>query len=182
MTAWFRYGKGELRLICGPGRIGGTFEAVQGQVRHGAAAVDAGDGTLLPWAPIATGSRVFALAASPDGIYLGGRIVAGVTRHALRVHPVSGVVDPAWDPSPGSYVLAFATEGSRVAAVGSFWTYRATPASGLAAVDLATNRIVPMPALGPRGASANGLAARGSTVYVGGSFATVGNASRTGTP
>lgn len=27
VTAWFRYGKGELRLICGPGRIGGTFEA-----------------------------------------------------------------------------------------------------------------------------------------------------------
>lgn len=26
-AAWFRYGKGELRLVEGPGRIGGTFEA-----------------------------------------------------------------------------------------------------------------------------------------------------------
>ncbi len=27
LTAWFRYGKGELRLVEGPGRIGGTFAA-----------------------------------------------------------------------------------------------------------------------------------------------------------
>ena len=160
--------------------VGGTFTSVQGQARHGAAAVDATNGTLQPWAPTASGSRVFALAASPDGIYLGGHLFAGVTRHAVRVHPVSGAVDAAWDPSPGSYVSAFAAEGSRVAVVGSFWTYRATPAFGLAAVDLATNRLVPMPTLGPRGASVNGLAARGNTLFVGGSFSTVGSTSRNG--
>ncbi len=159
--------------------VGGGFSMVGGQPRHGVAAIDVTTGGVLPWAPTAAGSVVFALAATPEGIYIGGVIDGPRPRHAVRVHPITGVVDLRWDPAPGSLVLAFAVDGARVATAGMFWTYRSVRARGLVGVDLAADRLITLPGITPRIAFVYAMALRGNTLLVGGAFSTLGGQPRT---
>ena len=159
--------------------VGGGFASMGGVPRHGAAAIDITSGTLLPWAPVTSGSVVFGLAVSPRGVYLGGVLNGVRPRHALRVHSVTGVIDTTWDPRPGSLVLDFDIDGDRVATVGAFRTFRATRTHGLVGVDLATGQLVSMPTITPRIAWVYALAVRSTTLYAGGYFDTIGGQART---
>lgn len=157
--------------------IGGQFATLAGQLRASAGAIDATTGALQPWAPLASASVVSALAIRGTDVYLGGGWLAGAPGgFAIKVHGATGARDATWQPGFGSGVMALAVSGDRVAASGSFKTHRSTHVVGLAAIDLASGALLPMPEID---GVVYSLAASASTLYVGGYFNVVGTDSRT---
>ncbi|WP_229073208.1 LamG domain-containing protein [Actinoplanes sp. DH11] len=100
-------------LAAGNGRlyVGGRITAVDGVPRGNLAALRLADGALDPWAPT-TDDMVNALAVTSDRVYVGGRFHrtnnVSSTLRLTAVHPVTGVLDPAFRAKPVSQVFALA--------------------------------------------------------------------------
>jgi trimeric autotransporter adhesin len=167
--------------------IGGSFTSITRKdgtsvTRHRLAAIDAATGDPKAWNPDADGP-VRALAASPDGtrIFAGGDFtsVGGRSRRRLaKIDAASGSVS-AWKPSVSSTVRALAVARGRVYAGGTFSSISGVAVSRMAALDMGTGAVVsgfsPRPDAGVRSLA---VSSDGSLVYAGGSFTSIGGASR----
>jgi len=159
--------------------IGGTFDMVGGLPRANLAHVLA-DGSVAPWNP-GTDVAVKALALSGTTLYAGGLFtsVGGVTRYGIAaLHSGTGAVLP-WAPIGDVGVRAIVVSGSTVYVAGDFRYMGGADRNHIAALDAATGLATAWdPNASDPGADVYALALGTGVVYAGGSFATIGGASR----
>ena len=167
---------------------GGSFSRIGGRIRHHIAALSVRTGAARAWNPNPDGG-VRALAVSGSTVYAGG----GFTRIGGRVRQKLAALDSrtgattAWDPHPtvsgadlqvatnDNTVRVLAVSGSTVYAGGVFSRVGGRVRHNLAALDASTGAAT---AWNPKAHGGLGgvhaLAVSGATVYVGGSFASIG--------
>ena len=161
---------------------GGTFDNIGGQSRTGLAALDATTGNVLPWDPNA-GNYIQALAISGTTIYAGGQFgsFGGQSRRYIAaVDAISGNVLP-WDPNANSIVWTLVVSGATVYAGGYFDSIGGQSRKYIAALDATTGNALawnPNATGGYLDNNVYSLAVSGATVYVGGTFKTIGGQSR----
>jgi hypothetical protein len=166
--------------------VGGAFSSIGGSTFNGLAAVDPTLGTVITtWTPsLPSGASVSAIAADSSDVYVGGSFTAGPNVDAIDFNSLSAAAT-AWNPliasgagvnaivlsapgaaSPAVYVGGsfVSLEGDNLIAVSQSGT--GSPIAGWAAT-----------AGGPVDALA--VSSDGSTVFAGGSFSSIGGASRT---
>jgi hypothetical protein len=109
------------------------------------------------------------------GICIGGQL-----RSYLAALDAATGLATAWNPTADNSVRALALQGPTIYAGGSFSNIGGQARLGLAAVDVANGLATAWspPGLGSTQLRVKALAVSGSTVYVGGPFASVGSSSR----
>jgi hypothetical protein len=127
---------------------------------------------------------VSALAASGSTIYAGGNFpsIGGQPRHNLAaLDPTTGAATD-WNPNPdGAQIETLAVSGQTVYAGGAFQSIGGQRRHAIAALDAATGSASdwnPNPMGGAYLGTVRTLAVRGSTVYAGGNFASIGGQPR----
>jgi hypothetical protein len=175
---------------------GGRFSVIGGLPRQSLAAFDAATGTMRPWSPALhypyTG--VDAMAVDRQELFVGGGLYAWNSDFMRTQLNLAGF-DPAtarwtaWNPDPGPHgsvqIAALQVDGDRVYVGGNFANMGGQSRRGIAAVDTAGGAVQPW-APDPDGPWNNyaylvaAIAARGKTVYVGGTFRTIGGKDRYG--
>jgi hypothetical protein len=164
--------------------VGGTFSAIGGFPRNHVAAIDA-FANVLPWDPNADGT-VAKLAVSGSTVYVGGffKTISGQPRAMLAAIGATSGKATAWNPSStpctACEVKAIAVSGNTVYVGGGFTQIGSAARSGLAAIDATTGSVLPWnPAPDSLVESIDVTRdTRGTTVYVGGHFGSVGGQPR----
>ena len=164
--------------------VGGVFEHVQGQARVNAARI-AGDGTLLPWNPSATGGEVRAITRIGSTVYLGGSFsqVGGTGRMHLAAVDTTGGALVAWNPGANATVYALQAQNGLVYVAGDFTGIASTGRNRACALDPTTgiasawnpNSNGPVYAMFIR----YDAVALTLTAYLGGAFTAIGGQART---
>ena len=163
--------------------VGGLFGRIGGQARSQIAALDITSGAPTAWNPGADGA-VYALVASANTIYAGGAFanIGGAARGRIAALDATTGLATAWNPNAlpdYSSVMCIAVDGGRVYASGSFIAIGGQMRSGLAALDPGTGFATAWnPGPGPTFTYVRSIVPAGNTVYVGGSFSTVGGSDR----
>lgn len=155
--------------------IGGSFTHVDGVPRSRLAAIDATDGSLLPWNPGAN-RHVRALVAAGSRIYAGGdftRVGGSAHSRLAAVDATTGAVDNSWNPSANLEVSSLAALGDRLYVGGRFRVVSERPRSNLAAINKNTGRLTNW------NPEANGKirtlvpSPNGNRIYAGGNFSSI---------
>ncbi len=155
--------------------IGGSFTRVGDAPRSRLAAIDATDGSLLPWNPEANG-HVRALAAAGSTIYAGGdftRVGGSAHSRLAAIGATTGAVDDSWKPSFNLAVFSLRVLGDRLYVGGKFRVVNGSTRSNLAALERSSGRLTNW---NPK---ANGNirtlvpSPNGSRIYAGGNFSTI---------
>lgn len=174
--------------------VGGAFSSIGRVSRGGLAAVSLTNGAVTDWdlqlKGYFTGSpSVKTLLAQDGALYVGGRYktIGGQERNGLaKVNLASGVVDPNWNPDPGSGASWADPPGIRTLAlhndtlfIGGLFNYvggllcphlAAVSASGTGAPNATWNSQVDH--------EVTALAASDDSLFVGGSFSNIGGQSQ----
>ena len=163
--------------------VAGYFEAIGGHPRHHLAAVDALTGTATAWDPHPGGSPdayIFAMTGDGSAVQVAGTFttIGGAPRHNLAaLDPATGLA-MAWDPAPDGSVTALARDGSMLYLAGFFTHVGGEERRALAAVDVATGLAGGWNPNSGGLPDANSwiytLTADAQSVFVGGSFVTLG--------
>jgi hypothetical protein len=163
--------------------VGGEFTQVGGLQRNYLAAVDATTGQVLPWNPDADWP-VLALARNGNTVYVGGifQRLGGQWRPCLAALNASSGATLPWDAQvvPG-VVDALLVSGNKLYVGGGFEQIGGQPRSSIAALDATTGEATPWyPQASGWGSPirVRALALIDSTLYVGGSFGTMGGQPR----
>jgi len=159
----------------------GWFTSIGGQTRKNLAALDATSGLATGWDP-SPDRAVDALAVSGSTVYAVGYFtsIGGQTRNNIAALDASTGLATGWDPNAGgtSYheVHTLAVSGSTVYVGGDFSTIGGQARANVAALDASSGLATAWdPGVGdPVYDTVYALAVSGSTVYVGGTFASVG--------
>jgi hypothetical protein len=168
--------------------VGGDFDSLGGEARAHVAAVDAATGALKAWNPGAN-EQVATILATDRQVFFGGRFTAaagGAHRCLVAVDPVSGVL--GWDAGADYQVTALALRDSTLFIGGYFANVGGQLRRYLAAVNASTGTVLPWnPSVdrkpdfiydgGPR---VSALLVKDTTLYVAGSFKTIGGQYREG--
>ncbi|MEO5626769.1 MAG: Ig-like domain-containing protein [Dokdonella sp.] len=167
---------------------GGEFTQIGGQARSKIAKLaGSGAGVADPvWNPSADDFISALDVGSDDSVYAGGAFgtIGGQMRHHLAklTRSGSGIVDPAWDPSPNGVIQALALSGAGALYTGgSFSSVGGQTRSNIAKLS-STGTGTADPNWNPA-ADNSVLALRiygNGAVYVGGEFGTVGGLVRSG--
>jgi hypothetical protein len=162
--------------------VGGRFSQIAGATRTRLAQFVLGANalpTLQAW-NVAANGEVRKLAADAGGVWLSGdfTLLGATPRNEVGRITAAGAV-AAWNPSPDDLVRAIAPDGSHVYLGGDFSTAGGGSHAGLARVDAITGAAdagfdFDIDVAG--GESVNALSLDGSSLYVGGSFASIGGA------
>ena len=166
---------------------GGLFTTIGGATRNYIAALDAATNTnnATAWDPNAN-NTVYTLAVSGSTVYAGGAFLAigGATRNyiaALNATTNTNNATP-WVPSANNlvYALTVSADGSTVYAGGLFTAIGGASRSRIAALDAVanTNNATAWNPNADNWVYALAVSADGSTVYAGGTFTTIGGATR----
>jgi len=170
----------------------GHFPSIGGQPRGGIVAIHAATGNITAWNPNAGG--VWAIAVSNSTVYIGGVFtsVNGQTRnYVAALDAVTGEAT-AWNPNASgghhdpdfpwivyTYVNALAVSGSTVYVGGVFTNIGGQPRNYIAALDATTGNATDWnPNTDGYQTQVSALAVSGSTIYVGGYFASIGGQPR----
>jgi hypothetical protein len=159
---------------------GGEFTNVGGQVRHYLAALDATTGVATQWNP-SPDWYVEALAVAGSTIYAGGGFghIAGQTRHGIAALDSASGTAIVWAPEASGGVLAIAVSGNTVYAGGFFDYIGGQPRGSVAALDATSGLATDWTPNPPyRGGEVLALAVQGNTVYIGGSYTSMGDSAR----
>ncbi|MCX7013312.1 MAG: hypothetical protein NTW86_12290 [Candidatus Sumerlaeota bacterium] len=184
--------------------VGGDIKRIGGQARDGTAALDAATAAATPWNPKLEGVRlgssprqdcfIHAFAVSGSTIYVGGHFkkIGGQPRNGIGALDANGSgAVLAWNPNPSTFlpgglggIRAIAVSRTTVYVGGCFTDIGGQRRINLAALDAATGlatawdpsvtggyAILSIP-------SVQALAVSGSTVYVGGTFTSIGAQTR----
>jgi hypothetical protein len=158
---------------------GGDFKTIGGARRKHIAAIDAAAGRATGWNPDAS-NEVDALALSGSTVYAGGLFsaIGGRQRSQIAALDMTTGHATAWNPEANGAVWALAASGSTVYAGGWFGFIGGEKRNGLAALNTTTGKLTSWnPNLGVEvccGFGVRALAVSGSTIYVGGSFSSIG--------
>ena len=171
---------------------GGNFGQIGGKFRPGLAALDTTVNTnsATAWAPNTSG-WVFTLALSNTLLYAGGSFTAIGGQPRNHIAALDTTVDSdnatAWNPNAsgqfGATVHTLAVSGTTVYAGGQFEMIGGEPRASIAALDTTSGQATPWNpgANNPsEDHTVNTLATRGTTVYAGGGFSTIGGQPRLG--
>jgi predicted small secreted protein len=167
--------------------VGGLFGSIGGQARDNLAAVDARTATVSAWNPGVTMGRVDALAVSGQTVYVGGLFgsIGGQNRDYLAAVDASTGTVSAWNPDANGDVDALAVSGQTVYVGGYFTTIGGQARDHIAAVDASTGTVSAWYPGGTGsgysrrgGSSVYALAVSRQSVYVGGSFTSIGGQTR----
>jgi hypothetical protein len=164
--------------------LGGGFNTVGGQKRHGLAAVDATTGALTSWDPDVEGGLVDALVVNGSNLYVGGQFtsIGGQPRKLLAAVDLASGVPTSWDPNGGGVfqptdnVFSMAVSGSTVYAGGQFTSAGGQPRNDLAALDISTGAATAWDPNADERVFA--IVPNGPIVYVGGVFHHLGGVVR----
>ncbi|GAA1899232.1 hypothetical protein [Lapillicoccus jejuensis] len=178
---------------------GGSFRTVAGQGRVAVAEFAPG-GALLPFDArlagchlphttkdtnqlVACSTTVSAVSFSADGAraFVGGLFTTtqGVVRHDVASYDVATGAVTAWSPMPGAWVRTVTPVGTGVVLGGDFTSVGGLYRAGLAKIDLSTGRADPAFQADVDNMVLDlELDATRSSLYVGGSFRTVGGVVR----
>ncbi|HUK77281.1 MAG TPA: cadherin-like beta sandwich domain-containing protein [Thermoleophilia bacterium] len=163
--------------------VGGSFDTIGGQARNHVAALDTTSGDATTWNPGADGT-VYALAVSGSTVYAGGAfttIGGQSSNHLAALDATSGAADTTFaaNASANNDIRALAVSDSTVYAGGAFTTIGGQSCNYLAALDATSGAAdTTFDANASAGGDIYALAVSGSTLYVGGSFASVGGLTR----
>lgn len=168
--------------------VGGRFDRVDGAARTNLVRLLA-DNSVDPSWQAETDGPVYALKLVAGNLYLGGDFthVAGLPRRKLAALDAASGTVTAWNPdvccdlSPENRtrVLSLESAGSRLYVGGFFSQINGQARSLLAAFDLASGSTVPQADAGFDPANfVSALKVSGSTLFVGGRFASVGGVER----
>lgn len=168
--------------------ISGGFQSVNDIPRHGLASIDANTGALLPWDPkLPPEGSVYAMACSESLVFVGGYFFAidGQSRYCLAALDASTGHPTEWAPEPQNAVTALLLAGDTLYVGGQFGRIGSVLRSHLAAVSARTGEVYPFDArvrgeynLGFDWPAVYAMALVGDTLYVGGTFTTVGGEDR----
>ncbi|MBM9477339.1 PKD domain-containing protein [Nakamurella flavida] len=115
--------------------------------RNRVAAFDATTGALITTFNVNIGSRVKAIVATNDTVYVGGQFTSanGVTRTRLAAYAAANGALTAWAPVADNTVnaLVLSPDKTKVYVGGAFASINGSPAYGLAAVDATTGDLLP---------------------------------------
>lgn len=173
----------------------GAFDQVNGAERSGFAALDS-TGSLTTWNPAAGGCNNeptlgvgSALVATPSTIYIGGcfTTVGGQSRHSLAAVDPTTAAATTWNPGIGqegftsSRISDLAVSGSTLYVVGAFSEAGGAARNGAVALDAISGSATawnPNTDAGTFTSEVETVATEGSSVFLGGSFASVGSVER----
>ena len=159
--------------------VGGAFDQASGTARANLAAVDAGTGAPLAWAPDPDG-EVRALAVSGNGmVFLGGAFanVGGLPRAGLAAAAVTATV-AAFNPGCDGPVQALLLDGGTLYVGGAFGSLAGAPRANLGAVDAGASPGAALPFAPDPNSSVFALAGGGGSIYAGGAFTQIGGLAR----
>ena len=163
--------------------IGGSFTRVGGDDREIVAGLDARTGKALPWSPrlrAAEQGEVTGITVRGGRVYVAGNFIRG-GRHTAIALDAKTAREVRWDIQPNGPVRAVASARNRIAVGGLFTAVRGVRRTGLAAIEIATGRILPW---APRPDEVDeGVAALlvdDTKLWVGGSFERVNGERRSG--
>lgn len=162
---------------------GGSFDTIGGQSRNNLAGLNAADGSATAFDP-SPPQNILSLAASGSIVYAGGGFISigGQARNYIAALNAADGSATAFNPNPNGTPNAIGVSGSAVYFGGQFSSLGGVSRNGLAAINVADGTAT---SWDPHGegmngnyAVANALAVSGSTIYVGGTFTTIGGQSR----
>lgn len=161
--------------------VGGNFANMAAASRQKLAAINVGNGELLPWNPGTDGPVTsLALTANDQLLYVGGdfTLAASAIRSRLAAIDTSKAIATNWNPGSDGIVrsIALSSDEKLLFVAGVFTRLNNVDRSNLA--SLVTNRTTNYvtswnPAPTPAFLGNNTLTVNGSTVFVGGSFQTI---------
>lgn len=172
--------------------VGGSFSHIGGRRHHAIAALDALTGDATDWDPgvtVADGDpepTLQAVTVEGSTVYFGGYFasVGGQSRRNIAAVDAATGVAEAWDPNAESGVLALAVSGTSVYAGGFFTSMGGQTRNHIAALDAFSGSLTDwnpdIPGF-PVYTRVRALAMQGSTIYVGGEFASIGGQERRNT-
>jgi hypothetical protein len=183
LTSWNPDSDGRIRTILLDGGIvyvGGDFNHIGGESRNFIAALDATTGLATIWNPNAS-HPVFTLAASGTSVFAGGNFtsIGGQGRNHIAELNTTNDNATSWDPSANGNVRAMVIDGSSVYLGGHFTSIGGVPRNRIAEIPIASNNAT---AWNPNVSGVSqfvfSLITTSTSVYIGGSFNTVGGQSR----
>jgi trimeric autotransporter adhesin len=165
--------------------VGGAFDRIGGEQRKLIASLDADTGAISPWHPSASGDHVETILATGSTVYVGGRFTAlgGAPRRNLAALGAGTGNALPWNPNPDDLVSDITLLGSSVFVGGGFTRVGGEPRLGVAAFDAQTGQLTTWRvdlSSSLDGPDVYALAARGSTLYLGGIFDRVDGLPRDG--
>lgn len=179
-------------LATGAGEIfvGGAFTTIGGQPRTNLASFDLATSAPTTWTPtisaINSSGMVNAIAVRNGTVYVGGLFstAGGLARNNLAAFDGTTAAATSWAPNADDNVIALVIDGNVLYAGGYFQHIGLQTRSAIAAIDLPTglptpwdpHAVLATPYSTPPMVSA--LAAVDGTLFVGGSFTSIGGASR----
>ncbi|HKI93499.1 MAG TPA: hypothetical protein VJ986_14450, partial [Gaiellaceae bacterium] len=162
---------------------GGTFTSVGGQARTDLGAISASTGSATSWDP-SPSDTVTALAVSSTGspIYAGGTFstIGGKTRQDVAALSATDATATSWQEDTNGQVSALAVTSTAVGVGGALSGVGLQTRDGLAAITTSGSLLDFNPDVTGGSATVDALALSpdASTLYVGGSFTSIGGQSR----
>jgi uncharacterized delta-60 repeat protein len=166
--------------------IGGRFQSINDVARANIARLNADGSVDLSWNPGAN-SGVYAIALLNNVVYAGGgfTMIGGQSRaYIAGIDATTGLATP-WNPSADDLVSALTIAGNTVYVGGSFANLGGLSRTAIGAVDATSGLATPFSTyiFGDTGGYGSpvvfAISIQGNTLYIGGSFTSVGGQART---